>query len=312
MLAPFPILAVLFLPVMAGYRVLFPWGHPEEFLDEGVRRGLEHRAPYLNPGFFFARAVIYFAIWIALSAVLRRWSFEQDRAENLEASRKTYVVSAFALPIVGLTIIFSSVDWLMALSPEWRSTMFPVYVFGSGFVGAIALLTALTYAAHRAGFLPELDTSHYYALGRLLLAFTIFWAYAAFFQLMLIWIANEPGEAVFFLERWQGVWKGTSILLFFARFGVPFILLMPYGIKRRPRRLTRMAILIVVATYIDFHWLVMPAMHRGGSPFNLFDLATAAVVGGLCTAFAVWRHAGRPVVPLHDPRLAEAFAYRSV
>src|SRR5262249_54394765 len=155
-----------------------------EFAEEHVRRGLEHRAPYLNLGFFVVRAVIYFAIWIAIAAVLRRWSFTQDREDRPDLSHRMYVLGGVGLPVVALAIIFSSFDWLMALDPAWRSTMFPIYVFASGFVGAIALLTALTFAAHRAGHLPGLESSHYYALGRLLLAFTIFWAYAAFFQFM--------------------------------------------------------------------------------------------------------------------------------
>jgi hypothetical protein len=129
---------------------------------------------------------------------------------------------------------------------------------------------------------------------------------------MLIWIANLPEEVVFFLERWRGPWRMTSILLFIARFAGPFLILMPYGIKRRPRQLTWMAVWIILATYIDFHWLVVPALRGSGVPYTLSDLAAILIVGGFSTAFAAWRHIGRPIVPVHDPRLAEAFAYRSV
>ncbi len=73
-----------------------------------------------------------------------------------------------------------------------------------------------------------------------------------------------------------------------------------------------MAIWIVAATYVDIHWLVMPALRRGGFPYHWLDVATLALVGGLSVAFATWRLRGRPIVPIHDPRLDEAFAYRSV
>lgn len=312
MVAPLPVLAVLFVPIFAGLPLLFPWVHPERIADEHARQVVEHKTPYLNTGFFAVRAVIYLAIWIAIAFVLRRWSFEQDKGTRADVKDKMYVTSGFMLPVVAITIVFSSFDWLMSLATTWYSTMFPIYVFATGFVGAVGLLTALAYGAQRAGYLPGLHESHYYALGRLLLAFTIFWAYAAFFQFMLIWIADKPDEVAFFLDRWVGPWKTTSALLVFTRFVAPFVLLMPYRIKRRPPQLTRMAVWIIVATYIDIHWLVMPAMRSHGFPYHWLDFATLAFVGGLSVAFAVWRLRGRPIVPIHGPRLEEAFGYRSV
>lgn len=312
MVAPLPLLAVLFVPVIATLRLVYPWVHPELITDEHARRVIEHKAPYLSPGFFVARGVLYFVIWIIIAFALRRWSFQQDRDARADVKGKMYVLSGFMLPVVAITIVFSSFDWLMSVEKTWYSTMYPIYVFATGFVGAVALLTALVYAAQRAGYLEGLGASHYYALGRLLLAFTIFWAYAAFFQFMLIWIANKPDEVAFYLDRWTGPWKTTSALLVFTRFIAPFVLLMPYRIKRRPPRLTAMAIWIVVSTYIDIHWLVMPALRSHGFPYHWLDFSTLAFVFGLTAAFAVWRLRGRPIVPIHDPRLEEAFAYRSV
>lgn len=312
MVAPFPVLAALFVPLIPALPLIYPWVHPDRIADEHARRILEHKTPYLNPGFFVVRAIIFFAIWIAIAAVLRRWSFTQDRDTRADVKDKMYVTSGFMLPVVAITVVFSSFDWLMSVEKTWYSTMYPIYVFATGFVGAVALLTALVYAAQRAGYLEGLGESHYYALGRLLLAFTIFWAYAAFFQFMLIWIANKPEEVAFYLDRWVGPWKTTSALLVFTRFLAPFVLLMPYRIKRRPRQLTAMAIWVVVSTYIDTHWLVMPALRSHGFPYHWLDFATLAFVGGLTVAFATWRLRGRPIVPIHDPRLDEAFAYRSV
>jgi hypothetical protein len=313
LVSPFPVLLVLVIPVLAGLPLLYPWLHPERIADEHARHVVEHKMGYLNPGFFVVRALIYFGIWIVLATLLRRWSFEQDRGAKAGAIRhRMYLLSGFSLPVVALTITFSSFDWLMSLETTWYSTMFPVYVFATGFVGAIGLLTVFTYAAQRSGHLVGLGESHYYALGRLLLAFTIFWAYAAFFQFMLIWIGNRPDEVTFFLDRWVGPWRATSALLVLGRFIAPFILLMPYAIKRRPHQLSWMAIWIVVATYVDTHWLVEPNLRRTGFPYHWMDIAAIALVFGLSTAFATWRLRGRPIVPIHDPRLDEAFAYRSV
>ncbi|XXX82558.1 hypothetical protein WMF30_27770 [Sorangium sp. So ce134] len=312
MVAPLPLLAALFVPILVGLDTLYPWMHPERIAEEHARRILEHRAPYFNPAFFVVRSVIYFAVWIAVALVLRRRSFAQDREPRADVKDPMYGLSGAMLPVVAITIVFSSFDWLMSLEATWYSTMFPVYVFASAFVTAVGALTVLSYAAQTSGYLARLNDSHYYALGRLLLAFTIFWAYAAYFQFMLIWIANKPDEVSFFLDRWAGPWRPTSVLVVLTRFVVPFLILMSYAIKRRPRRLSRMALWVVASGYIDFHWLVVPATGRHGFAYHWLDLAMLGVVGGLSTAFAAWRLRGRPVVPVHDPRLEEAFAYRSV
>lgn len=305
-----PALLVLFLPILAMLGVLYPWVHPHRITDEHARHVIEHKAAYLNPGFFTVRVAIYFGIWIGLAYLLRRWSFEEDG--GAPRRRRMYVVSAAALPVVALTLVFSSFDWLMSVERTWYSTMFPVYVFGGGFVGAIATLTVIVYLAERRGHLQGLDPSHYYALGRLLLAFTIFWAYAAFFQFMLIWIANKPDEVTYYLDRWLGSWRPTSLLVVLTRFVVPFTILMTYRIKRRPSQLVWMAGWIVASAYIDAHWMVVPKVRRVAVPYHWIDLAAVAFIGGLSVAFATWRLRGRPAVPVGDPRLEEAFAYRSV
>src|SRR6185369_15888917 len=71
----FPVLAVFFLPLLAGMRWIYSWagagGEPER-----LRGG---NAVYLSPTFFSARAAVYFAIWIACGYALAKWSREQDR-----------------------------------------------------------------------------------------------------------------------------------------------------------------------------------------------------------------------------------------
>ena len=40
---------------------------------------------------------------------------------------------------------------------------------------------------------------YFHDLGKLLFAFTVFWAYIAFSQFMLIWYANIPEETAYFV-----------------------------------------------------------------------------------------------------------------
>ena len=49
-------------------------------------------------------------------------------------------------------------------------------------------------------------------MGKLLLSFTVFWAYIAFSQFFLIWYANIPEETEFFLVRNTESWNDLGHL----------------------------------------------------------------------------------------------------
>ncbi|WP_437901573.1 hypothetical protein [Sorangium sp. So ce124] len=308
-----PLLCALFVPLLFGLGALYgEWLHPESIGDEHVRSIVLHKAPYLNLPFFLVRTGFYFAVWLVFGVLLRRGSMTGDANPALADSRRLRVISVAGLPPVALTLSFAAFDWLMSLAPTWVSTMFPVYVFAGGFVAAIALLTVLAFAAERAGLLPGLNESHYYALGRLLLAFTIFWAYAAFFQLLLIWIGNKPAEVEFYVLRSHGPWAVMSVVLVLTRFVIPFVILLNYRIKRRPAWLSAVAAWIFVAHYLDMHWLVAPEAPGARAPFHWLDAAALLAVVGSCVAFTVLRARGKPLVPVNDPALPAAFRYESV
>src|SRR5687767_2650482 len=71
-----PIMAVLFIPIIAGAHSIYEWTHTEVLEQHPV---VKFKTPYLNLGFFVVRAVVYFAVWIVLAWFLNRWSLEQDR-----------------------------------------------------------------------------------------------------------------------------------------------------------------------------------------------------------------------------------------
>ena len=68
-------MAILFIPLLLGLSRLYAWDQPAEIAADALIR---YKRPYLNPGFFTARAIIYFAIWVGLAFVLNKWSREQD------------------------------------------------------------------------------------------------------------------------------------------------------------------------------------------------------------------------------------------
>jgi hypothetical protein len=311
MVATLPVLAVLFVPLLFGLRRLYPWLRLETIADERARELVARKLSYLSVPGFVGRTVFYFFTWILVGALLVRWSERSDAAPAFPARGRMYVLSGALLPVIALSVSFAACDWLMSLTPTWYSTMFPIYVFAGGFLAALALLTVLTAAADVAGLIPGIRPSHYYALGRLLLAFVIFWAYVGFFQLMLIWMTNKPEEITYYLDRVRGGWKAMTVVLAVTHFVLPFLVLLNYDLKQRRGPLAAVAAWLLAAHYLDAYWLVMPGAESGGPGLVWLDLGALLAVAGVAVAAGVLRLRGRLLVPIHDPLLARARSYDS-
>jgi hypothetical protein len=302
-------LAVLFVPVLLGARLLYPWLNPAGL--SAVEQHLwEHRHAWLNLPAFVARAVAYFAIWIAVAGLLRRWSVRQDASGDPALTARARRLAAGGLPLVALAITFAAVDWQMSLSAFIASTIFGVYWFAGSLVGALAvLILAMAAAAREEPMRGALNANHVHSMGKYLFAFTAFWAYIALSQYLLIWIANLPEEVPWYLVRGDTGWRPVGIFLVVFHFALPFLILMPRAIKRRVRPLVVMAVWMLVVHYVDVYWVVMPALSPGGPRPSWMDLAAFAGVGGIAVAFVVWRLRGHPLLPARDPFLEASLNY---
>lgn len=327
----FPILLLLFLPLIAGLHDLYPWvGPPLTLPNESDKLArILHRGAYLNIPFFYLRAAGYFAIWILFSWLLQRWTLRQNallpgedgaaqdpetEVAQVEQRRALAhwqrVLSSLGLPLMSFVITFASIDWVMSLEPEWFSTIFGVYYFTGAALAFVALLTLLSMLLQRQGYLPGVvTTSHYHALGKLMLVFVIFWGYVAFVQLLLIWIADVPRETEWFVLRSHGSWAVGAALLIFGHFGVSFFALLSWRLKRRLWSLAAVSAWVVVMHFIDVYWLVMPALHRKELDPHWLDLAALFGIGGVVLAYGVWRFRGTAVAPVGDPRYTKSLEF---
>jgi hypothetical protein len=204
----------------------------------------------------------------------------------------------------------------MSLQPGWVSNMYGLYVFTSGFVSAIAAIAIGAWLAYWSGLLPEgVGPDHFHALGRLMLMAVILWAYIAFFQLLLIWIANIPHEATFFIARSRGGWPLVNLFLIFGRFVLPFFALLSRPLKRSPVLLAGVGVWLVLMSALDVAWLVIPS---AAEHLSLADLAPFVCVFALAWAYGAhlvytrgYLLAPRPVAPPPPAALEEALSYRS-
>ncbi|HYQ81274.1 MAG TPA: hypothetical protein VEP68_07225 [Anaeromyxobacteraceae bacterium] len=301
------LLAVLFVPLALGMRHLFPWVDLSGVTGEALHVW-QHRRPWLNVPFFLVRAALYFGLWIAVSHLLHRWSVRQDDSGEPALTASQRRLGAGALPAVALAMSFAAFDWQMSLDVSLASTIFGVYYFAGSFVASVAVLILAVLAA-RGRVLQGVTEDHLHSLGKFLLAFTAFWAYIALSQYLLIWIANVPEEAPWYLLRNATGWRGVGLFLVFFHFIVPFFLLLSRSLKRSPRGLAILSAWILVVHYVDVYWVVMPRLHPDGPRPSLVDLAAWVGIGAAALAFGLWRLRGRHPVPVRDPFLPDSLGY---
>src|SRR5687767_12906327 len=233
--AMLPVMAALFLPLLLGLHDLYEWSHAEAVAEDPL---LQWKAPYLNVPFFLIRAALFFTIWSFIAVLYYRGSRDQDATGDPGISARLRRFAGPAIIVLALTQTFASVDWIMSLTPHWYSTMFGVYFFAGSFVGFIALLSVVASAMRGAGLLDTvISPEHLQDIGKLLFAFTVFWAYIAFSQFFLVWYANLPEETTWYRARMEGSWMTVSIFLMPDIFVRPFSYLMVRALKRggRPR-----------------------------------------------------------------------------
>jgi hypothetical protein len=307
--ATLPVMAVLFLPLLLGLRDLYSWAVPGAADHDAL---LRWKAPYLNIPFFLIRAALYFGIWSFIALLYYRGSSGQDVSGDPGVSARLRRLAGPAIIVLALTQTFASIDWIMSLTPHWYSTMFGVYFFAGSFVGFIALLSILAAAMRQAGLLETVITAeHLHDMGKLLFAFTSFWAYIAFSQFFLIWYANLPEETIWYKARLEGSWEAVSLLLMAGHFAVPFFYLMGRDVKRRGWTLAVGGLWLLAMHFVDLYWQVMPTLHPEGVRPSLLDVAAFISVGGCSVAAAVWLMRRQALVPLRDPRLAESLAFEN-
>jgi hypothetical protein len=268
-----PLCAVLALPVLVGAHALYPWSRPEWLAPE-LRAVVARKQAWLALPFFVARGALYVVVWLAVRAVVRR-------------SRRA---SAVGLVACGLALTFAAFDWLMSLEPAWYSTVYGVYVFAGAALSALGALVALGRMTRAWGDDP--DPERVGAAGRMLLAYTMFWAYIAFAQYLVIWIGDVPADVSWYVVRTRGSWAVLAVVVAVLQFAVPFALLLSRAVNRRLPRLARVGALLVGVHVLDVYWLVLPALHPSGARPSWLDAAALLFVGGALTAAVGARQSG--------------------
>jgi hypothetical protein len=299
-----PFMALLFLPVLLGVHQLYEWSHAGVVAHDVI---LQRKSPYLNVPFFVVRAAAYFAAWSVVVYFMNRWSLEQDECASPAVALRLEQLSRGGLVLIGLTMSFAAIDWMMSIEPHWFSTIYGMLVMGGQVVSAMAfaipVLALLSAEGAPLAGIVKRDQVH--DLGKLLFAFVMVWTYFNLSQFLIVWSANLPEEIPWYLKRTEGGWQYVAIAIVLVHFVLPFAVLLSRDLKRNPRQLAVIASIVIVARWVDLFWMVTPAFHPGHLTAHWMDVAAPVGVGGLWFWMFVRQLKGRSLLAVHDPSLPE-------
>lgn len=328
-----PYLAILFIPILLSVIAPSVYGAPDYllYLWANTKYASDVLSPdkvayYLNPTQFGVRAVVYFTVWIVLARYyLSRSRLQDENGDHTLTSRMQYW-SAPSVLLFAITVIFASFDWSMSLAPIWFSTIWPVYFFAGGMLGAFCTIILILLMLQKRGILTEdVTEDHYHDLSKFTFGFIFFWSYIAFSQFLLIWYANIPEETIWYRPRLDGGWRWASLVLLCGHTLIPFLLMMPRTLRRNKSYLWYAVIALLAMHWYDHFWIVMPQMFVSfqdlgalgvegmGTPKHIFGPVEACCFLGMAmlyAAFFCWEAGDRPLIPLRDPRLVDSLNHK--
>jgi hypothetical protein len=300
-----PVAAVLMLVIYFGRHTLYPWSHEGAFANDPPIAG---RGAYLQVPQVFGRAAVTFVVWALFALWFRRTSLRQDRvpAASVPVHHRLNRAAALFAVVFAPSFTLAAYDWIISLEPHWFSTMFAVYAFAGTFVQSIAAVTLIVVVLQRQRLLSHqvAGEAQLHDLGKMLFAFSVFWAYIWVSQYLLIWYGNIPEEVPYFLKRTGGAWLPFFVANFLLNWVMPFTVLMSVKAKKNPRVLAAVSVALLVGRWLDLYVMIMPA---SGRPPQLGLLEVAIFAGYVSLAFLlVVRNLQRaPLCPVNDPVLAD-------
>lgn len=308
-----PLMALLFAPIaltLLGFfgdpGILYHWANPEVVRGDPI---LEHKTPYLNVPFFLARTAGYFLIWALLAVLLRNWSIQQDRTGNVGLVQRMRMVSAPGIVLFVLTVSFAAFDWGMTLDPHWFSTIYGVmFLVGDGLFTLAFLIVMVGLLINREPMAGVVSTKQVHDLGKLMLAFTVLWAYVSFAQYLIIWSGNIAEFTPWYVRRTAGGWEWFTVVLILFHFLVPFFLLLSRRNKQKLSFLMGIALWMIVMRLLDLSWVILPEFHSTVANVSWMDFAAPLGLFGIWLAVFLALLKRQPLLPANDPGMVD-FAF---
>lgn len=285
---------------------------------------LYKKFPYLHIGWNFLpgwdyRYLIFFGVLFFLARKMLGYSLSQDTTGDIKPTYSARRFASGGMVLFAVCSTFAAIDWVKSMNYKWFSTMFGVNVFAGSALAAMAVTILVVGTLVKTGHLRHIVTEeHFHLMGKLMFAFTVFWAYIAFSQFFLIWYANIPEETQFYGIRNTNGWWYASLGLVFLHFAVPFVLLLRRNAKRDIGFIMGCAAFILGVHMLEMYWMIVPergrALYDASSATDsatwlrdvAFDLIALVTFAGLYGFTLLRNLAKHSIYPCGDPRLEES------
>jgi hypothetical protein len=253
------LVALLAVPVLLSLDRLYPWA----LAGEGSTGLDEPRAAWLAPGFFQARAALILGLWLVLTFLVARPGHHRR-------------LSAFGLALLVPSAALAAQDWVMSRDPYWLGTLQGLALFVEQL--AVALAAAVLAVLLRRG-LPA--RSHARGLERAVLTLAVATMWLWFIQFVVVWAADLPAEAAWYLRRMDG-WAWLKLGVLVPALSAAIVLTAPPG--SGALRLGAACALLLVQHAGHLLWLLRPEAPLAAPPLWLDAVALAL----LLALWAVW------------------------
>jgi hypothetical protein len=251
-----PLAALLAVPLLAAPERVYPWA-AEPALAEGPRA-----IWFALPAFRLRAALLLGALVLAAALLLRPAAGRRQAGIALALWLPAAVLLAQDLVLSRDLAWFGSLQGTALVLEQAAATL--------SFVVLVVLLRG--------------DAAGLRGVDRALLALATLTVWLWFVQFVVVWTADLPAEAAWYLRRGDA-WAWLKLGLV-AMLGTSVLLAIPP--RPGPRRLGAVAVLLVAQHAGHVLWLLRPDA-PGGAPPLLLDLVVAACV--LAAAAAWWQSA---------------------
>jgi len=268
-----PVSFVLFLVLMAGLPVLYPW----------VTTPIPKKAAWLNPTFFVLRTVVEVAVlyWVSIRFARAVHASPAGPAEEPGRGERARL-AVILLILYGIVLSLLGYDLIMSLDPTWFSGLFGGYIMVTALYSGFAFLTVLVGIRSLGRPTWVMPPKEVQDLAKLVFATSIFWMYFFWSQYLVIWYGNVPIETRFVIARFfEDPYRVLAWTAFFLGWLIPFGYLLGRLTGRPPeshRVLIGICCLSLLAIFIERIVLVFPSASVGHAGFG------SVVVGLLVTA----------------------------
>lgn len=299
----FPVLGVLFIPILVGIPQLYEWAMPDIVAHDEI---IQFKQPYLNTPFFVARTIFYFGLWSVLAYLLNKSSLELDKTGDIHIKNRMKNISGPGVLIFGLAVTFASFDWMMSLEPHWFSTIYG-FMYGTGsaisafcfVILMVSLLLSYQPFSELIGVRQINDYSNF------LFGAVMTWGYVQLCQGLIIWSGDVAEFTPWYITRTTHGWQYLYIFVVLFQFAVPFSILLIWPIKRNIKILAAIAAFVFLMRFADLLLLIAPAhvFHHAGLTIHWLDVVALIGIGGIWMATFSWVFSKKPsFIPLRDPQ----------